>query len=131
MAFTARLPDPVTDEWDWQRHAACRGMDVTAFFHPRGERGVPWREREERAKRVCAQCPVRRECLDYSMSVEEPFGTWGGVGERERWAIVQQRRRAADRDRPPRPGRHLPQPASSTTGNGVSVVHRQRRGPRV
>ncbi|MBW0104385.1 WhiB family transcriptional regulator [Pseudonocardia sp. KRD291] len=92
MAYTARLPAPVTEEWDWQRQAACRGMDAAAFFHPPGERGPAWRRREEQAKQVCAGCPVRQECLQHSLQIEEPFGTWGGVGERERWDMVLHQR---------------------------------------
>lgn len=98
MAHTERLPLPVVEEWDWQRNAACRGMDVTAFFHPSGERGAPAQQREEQAKQVCSRCPVRVECLDYSLAIEEPYGTWGGVGERERREIVS-RHRAARRGR--------------------------------
>lgn len=94
MAYTDRLPAPVTEAWDWQRRAACRGMDVTAFFHPAGERGIAARQREDRAKQVCSGCPVRAECLDYSLTIEEPYGTWGGLGERERWEIVCRNRTA-------------------------------------
>ena len=36
---------PVTDDWDWQLSAACRGMDVDTFYHPAGERLA----REDRA----------------------------------------------------------------------------------
>ena len=25
---------PVTDNWDWQLFAACRGLDVEIFYHP-------------------------------------------------------------------------------------------------
>ena len=28
----ARLPTPVTDNWDWQIRGACRGMDGGLFF---------------------------------------------------------------------------------------------------
>ncbi len=97
MAYTERLPNPVSEAWDWQRAAACRGMDVTAFFHPTGERGSPAQQREDQAKKVCSDCPVRAECLDYSLEIEEPYGTWGGLGERERWEIVT-RNRAARRE---------------------------------
>ncbi len=94
MAYTDRLPAPVTEAWDWQRRAACRGMDVAAFFHPAGERGAAALQREEQAKQVCSGCPVRAECLDYSLAIEEPYGTWGGLGERERWVIVCRNRSA-------------------------------------
>ena len=94
MASIVRLPLPIDRHWDWQRWAACRGMDQSAFFHPPGERGAPLREREERAKEICAGCPVRERCLEHSLRVEEDYGTWGGLGERERRALILQRRRA-------------------------------------
>ena len=99
MAYTARLPLPVVEEWDWQRLAACRGMDTARFFHPPAERGAPWRRREEAAKRVCAGCPVQTRCLEYALRIEEPYGVWGGVGERQRWEMVTRRRRLSGRRR--------------------------------
>ncbi|HJR18350.1 MAG TPA: WhiB family transcriptional regulator, partial [Actinomycetota bacterium] len=36
------------------------------------------------AKRICAQCAVRDECLDYALANDERFGIWGGLSERER-----------------------------------------------
>ena len=32
----------------------------------------------ERAKRLCADCPVRRACLAGAISRREPWGVWGG-----------------------------------------------------
>lgn len=32
----------------------------------------------ERAKSLCAQCPIRAACLDGALSREEPWGVWGG-----------------------------------------------------
>ena len=32
----------------------------------------------ERAKTLCAPCPVRSECLKGALSREEPCGVWGG-----------------------------------------------------
>ena len=43
------------------------------------------RERREiRAKSVCMICPVGRECLNYAMTIREPYGIWGGLTETER-----------------------------------------------
>jgi hypothetical protein len=43
------------------------------------------RESMNKAVRVCELCPVKQECLDYSLHWE-PFGIWGGLteGARER-----------------------------------------------
>lgn len=32
----------------------------------------------ERAKALCRECPIRRECLDGAISRREPWGVWGG-----------------------------------------------------
>ena len=32
----------------------------------------------ERAKVLCADCPIRRECLTAALEREEPWGVWGG-----------------------------------------------------
>lgn len=32
----------------------------------------------EHAKRLCADCPIRRECLAAALDRREPWGVWGG-----------------------------------------------------
>ena len=62
----------------WQRWAACRGADPELFFPQRGEPPKP-------AKKICASCLVRSDCLAYAMTEPfERFGIWGGMSERER-----------------------------------------------
>lgn len=89
MAPVERLPTPVDAHWDWQRHGACRGMDVEGFFHPDGERGSARRARDEHAKEVCARCPVIDPCRRWAHRVQEPFGVWGGESEDERRAALR------------------------------------------
>ena len=36
-------------------------------------------ELAQTAVELCAGCPVRQECLDYALAVDEQFGIWGGV----------------------------------------------------
>lgn len=61
----------------WQDQALCAQTDPEAFFP---EKGGSTRE----AKRVCASCEVRAECLEYALANDERFGIWGGLSERER-----------------------------------------------
>ena len=61
----------------WQERALCAQTDPEAFFP---EKGGSTRE----AKKVCTQCEVRAECLDYALANDERFGIWGGLSERER-----------------------------------------------
>lgn len=74
----------------WQDNAACAGMDTTLFFPPdntggpREGKGIPGeKDRVQAAKEVCSRCPVRQECLEYSIDLG-CTGIWGGKGTRER-----------------------------------------------
>jgi WhiB family transcriptional regulator, redox-sensing transcriptional regulator len=66
------------DEWGWQDRALCAETDPGAFFPEKGGRAA------EAAKRVCASCEVRAECLDFAVSNGIAFGVYGGMDERER-----------------------------------------------
>lgn len=67
----------------WQARALCAETDPEAFFP---EKGGSTRE----AKRICEQCEVRKECLDYALRNDERFGIWGGLSERERRKLKRQ-----------------------------------------
>lgn len=69
----------------WQRDAACVGVDPELFF-PVAEAGAAHDEQVAAAKRVCAGCPVRSECLRHAL-VLIPFGVAGGLSEAERRAL--------------------------------------------
>jgi WhiB family redox-sensing transcriptional regulator len=62
---------------EWQQQALCAQTDPESFFP---EKGGSVRE----AKRICAGCEVRAECLEYALAQDERFGIWGGLSERER-----------------------------------------------
>ncbi|HET6625088.1 MAG TPA: WhiB family transcriptional regulator [Nocardioidaceae bacterium] len=49
----------------------CRGADPELFF---AEASAP----VEQAKRLCADCPARAECLIGAQRRREPWGVWGG-----------------------------------------------------
>lgn len=69
----------------WQVRAACHGPGAPLFFPPaHQERKDERDEREQRAKAICRDCGVRRECLEYAMSIRELHGIWGGLTEAER-----------------------------------------------
>jgi WhiB family transcriptional regulator, redox-sensing transcriptional regulator len=69
----------------WRLEGLCAETDPEAFFP---EKGGSTRD----AKRVCAGCPVRMECLEYALGNDERFGIWGGLSERERRRVRLQRR---------------------------------------
>lgn len=45
----------------------------------------------ERAKALCADCPIRRACLDAALERQEPWGVWGGE-ILERGAVIARKR---------------------------------------
>lgn len=88
MADIRRLPQPVAATWEWQMRAACRGRDSAMFFHPEGARGPSRAARETRAQAVCATCPVIKACRRHALSVQEPYGVWGGLTETDRAELL-------------------------------------------
>lgn len=79
----ASLLEAGEDEQEWQERALCAQTDPEAFFP---EKGGSTRE----AKRICAGCEVRSECLEYALEHDERFGIWGGLSERERRRLKKQ-----------------------------------------
>jgi WhiB family redox-sensing transcriptional regulator len=73
------------DQSRWADRAACASTDPF-YFHP--EKGGSALE----AKRICAGCDVRIECLTYALETNQQFGVWGGLSERERHKLLRQRR---------------------------------------
>jgi WhiB family redox-sensing transcriptional regulator len=61
----------------------CHGK-VYLFYGKNGERPEARDRREEKAKKVCASCPVQIECRDMARKNGEVYGVWGGETERER-----------------------------------------------
>lgn len=75
----------------WRDTALCLSYPALMFFGLDDlESPAERRAREDQAKVVCAACPVRRECLDYALSMREPYGIWGGLTEIERKAHLRQ-----------------------------------------
>ena len=72
------------EDQSWVVQAACQGR-TSLFFPPYAERPQARRRREERAKAICATCPVRTRCLWWGRSHHE-YGIWGGENEEERVA---------------------------------------------
>jgi WhiB family transcriptional regulator, redox-sensing transcriptional regulator len=79
IASPGRLLQIVVDvaELKWADYAICQETDPELFFPEKGES-------TRAAKRICQDCPVRLECLDYALEHEERFGIFGGMSERER-----------------------------------------------
>lgn len=72
---------------EWMLESRCRDMDPELFFPSDGV-GV------EIAQKICAQCPVANQCLEYALANHIDHGVWGGASERMRRRILRQRRQA-------------------------------------
>lgn len=76
--------------------AACRNTSPNLFFAPsKDATTTKARARVAHAKAICAQCPIRSECLEWAIEHRERNGIWGGLTEGERESL--ERRRTADR----------------------------------
>lgn len=69
----------------WMALGNCRNYPPAMFFPSDGV-GV------DRARKICADCPVVGTCLEYALTERIEHGVWGGCSERERRRILKRRR---------------------------------------
>lgn len=67
----------------WFKLAACRGKQTDLWF-PEPAQGQRGERFWEYPRSVCSACPVREDCLQYSIDNQEYFGMWGGKTPKER-----------------------------------------------
>ncbi|MEI6495405.1 MAG: WhiB family transcriptional regulator [Actinomycetota bacterium] len=84
-----RNQTPLTTDTDsvtaWMAGGNCRNYPPAVFFPSDGV-GV------DRARKICADCPVSATCLEYALDERIEHGVWGGCSERERRRILKRRR---------------------------------------
>ncbi len=96
---------------NWRAEAACLSADPDLFF-PISSAG-PAEKQIARAKRICAGCRVRRECLDFALSHDQVYGIWGGTTPEDRQRARRRKRRAA----------------AAAARRAVAVLHRNPLNP--
>lgn len=80
---------------EWQRDAACArpGIDPEMFFPTSTDRAYAYA-----ALSLCSRCPVRAECLEWALTVEDGtgprVGVVGGMTPHERAQAAAARNRA-------------------------------------
>ena len=76
----------MADNPRWYLEAACKDVDVDVFYG-----GTAGSNRQ--AAKFCAQCPVRKECLEDSLQYPpiDQYGLWGGISAHERRKILVKR----------------------------------------
>jgi WhiB family transcriptional regulator, redox-sensing transcriptional regulator len=72
----------------WTEAALCAQVDPEAWYP---EKGGSARD----ARRVCQECPVLSECLQYALDHDERFGVWAGTTPNERQKLQRARKKAA------------------------------------
>lgn len=74
----------------WVDRAACIGHPLEWFFPTPGPRFQAY---VKKAKAICAECPVRVECLEYAMTFDHRAnpGIWGGTTENDRYKLHRTR----------------------------------------
>ena len=76
---------------EWIADAPCSQADPELFFPEAHES----RANVALAKRVCASCPVRQECLEWALDSGEKFGIYGGLTSTQRRKVLRQRAKEA------------------------------------
>jgi WhiB family redox-sensing transcriptional regulator len=79
------IPNNV-DEYNWRDDAACAETDGDLFFPRKGGHDSP-------GIRICNNCPVRTQCLDYAITTEQIKGIWGGTtpSQRRRMRVANEK----------------------------------------
>ncbi|MFF5968166.1 WhiB family transcriptional regulator [Streptomyces collinus] len=71
----------------WSDQAVCQTTKDPDYWFAEGHDEESIAERQE-AKKACARCPVRPQCLHAALERGEPTGVWGGLDEDERAALT-------------------------------------------
>jgi WhiB family redox-sensing transcriptional regulator len=83
--LTAFARDP---DAEWMAWGLCIEIDPELWFPPEDWRGHSSAANTRRPKAVCAQCPVRGECLEWALAHGEE-GIWGGTTREERDQLLE------------------------------------------
>lgn len=84
--------DPLITPEPWMQDALCAQVGGDLHFPQKAEHA-----KAADAKRICAACPVREQCLAFALRTGERHGIWGGLTTHERRAIAGNRRQAPAR----------------------------------
>jgi len=71
----------IDKDMSWMDGAACKGLALKHFFPDNGN--------TKEAKLVCATCPKKKRCYDFSITNKITEGVWGGRSASERKRYLQ------------------------------------------
>ena len=66
----------------WIADARCAETDPDIFFPGKWDHA-----QRNAAKKICGECEVRLQCLEYALLIQAPHGIWGGLTADERRTI--------------------------------------------
>lgn len=69
----------------WVEEAICPQVGDWDLWFPEG--GTNPRD----ARKVCLQCPVRADCLEWAIRTGQPYGVYGGFTDGERKSLLRGR----------------------------------------
>lgn len=78
-------PGVPTFHWDPRR--GCADIQPDVMF-PQTAEDLP------AAQKVCRRCPFKQACHQWAVDTAQPYGVWGGIGEKERRREIFARRKA-------------------------------------
>lgn len=76
----------------WMERAACKGCEDPDIFFPHGNAAEP---RHGEAVKICRECPVWRECRQWSFEVRDGFAVLGGLTSNQRSRIRNKKKATA------------------------------------
>lgn len=89
-------PAFLQSDMDWAPKGTCATVyaetGYDAWYGPNDDdpeynTGQLRAEDMKRARRYCAECPVRLECLTFAFNTNQQYGIWGGYTPTERTQI--------------------------------------------
>ena len=80
------IRDVLCDAPDFAQ-AVCADIEDKDFFFPDGRANEA--ERLPQLKALCLSCNHRKECLEYAISRQIPYGIWGGSTPKERASVIR------------------------------------------
>jgi len=101
---------------DWRKEALCAESDPELFSPSTGESA-------DAAKKICASCDVRAQCLAYALENDERSGIWGGLSPLERRRL-RSKASAHERARTARRKRDLDVVAQRQNGRDATTIAR-------
>lgn len=86
MTFSNKYLYDVKDkDPSWRESAKCKNEDVNLFMSNS-------KQEINDAKAICIGCPVLKQCLDYAITNDIPYGVWGGTSQSERKSMKRKAR---------------------------------------